>query len=302
MSVGVYGINRASDVSVDDIDIFYNYTSDVTVENLETFRLEPSEVLSEIELPENEQEDNRDNLLEGLYNLTLPATIFNQTGIYTIYIKPKTIFNEIVECGVLGSLPNVRGIVIDKNSVPENLRGNNALQGYKIEYYDVDTNEKIRNVVRHVVTSNRVVPITDNNSSTTQKSIRYRFDDVGSLIFLQLTPSSASNLKPNQIPFLGDSGQKIAITNTFFEPICLEVTMTDTDLNSVVDIVAGEQLKDVDNGILTHFNRDREIVSQFDLYKVEDRENGITLHEVKQRRENIDSSQDIQDIIDNTIE
>ncbi len=299
MSIGVYGINRPSDVTVDDIDIFYNYTSDRTVENLDMFRLNASDLLSEVQLPEDEQSENRDNLLEGLYNLTLPATIFNQLGIYTIYIKPKTIYSQIVECGTLASLPNIRGIVIDINSIPSELRGNNLLQGYRVEYYNYENNNKIRNTVRHIVTSNRVVPVTENNSTTTQKSIRYRFDDTGSLLFLQLTPSSSSNLKPNQIPFIGVSGQKISITNTFFEPICLEIEMVENDINSIVDIVAGEQIKDVDNGILTHFNSNREIIKQFDLYKIEDRENGIPLYEVKQKRENIDNSQDIQNIIDN---
>ena len=74
--------------------------------------------------------------------------------------------------------------------------------------------------------------------------------------------------------------------------------MVENDIDSIVDIVAGEQIKDVDNGILTHFDKNREIIKQFDLYKIEDRDNGITLHEVKQRRDNIDTSQNIQEIID----
>lgn len=299
MSIGVYGINRSSDVAIEDIEMFYNFTTDRNVENLDMIRLDPLDVLTELEIPENEREVGIDSLMEGLYNLTLPATIFNETGIYTIYIKPRTIKTEISECGVLSSLPNVRGIIIDKNEVPEELRENNGLQGYRVEYYNNDTNLKIRNVVRHIVTSNRVVPVTENNGSTSQKSVRYRFDDTGNLIFLQLTPNSASNLKPNQIPFIGVGGQKISLTNTFFNPICLEVEMVANDLDSVMDVIAGEQIKDVDNGILTHFNSDREIIKQFDLYKIEDRENGITLHEVKQNRDNIDTSQNIQDIIDN---
>lgn len=299
MSIGVYGINRNSDVSIEDIDIFYNFTTDRNIENLDMFRIDPLQVLSELQIPEDEQETGVDTLLEGLYNLTLPASIFNELGIYTIYIKPKSFKLNIEECGVLSSLPNIRGIIINKNDLPANLRENNALQGYRIEYYNNDTGLKIRNVVRHIVTSNTVVSVTENNGSTSQKSVRYRFDDTGNLIFLQLTPSSASNLKPSQIPFIGISGQKISINNTYFNPICLEVEMVENDINSVVDIVAGEQIKDVDNGILTHFDKNREITKQFDLYKIEDRNNGITLHEVKQKRDNIDTSQNIQEIIDN---
>ena len=299
MSIGVYGINRSSDVSIEDIDIFYNFTTDRNIENLDMFRIDPLQVLSELQIPEDEQETGVDTLLEGLYNLTLPASIFNELGIYTIYIKPKSFKLNIEECGVLSSLPNIRGIIINKNDLPANLRENNALQGYRIEYYNNDTGLKIRNVIRHIVTSNTVVSVNENNGSTSQKSVRYRFDDSGNLIFLQLTPSSASNLKPSQIPFIGVGGQKISITNTFFNPICLEVEMVENDIDSVVDIVAGEQIKDVDNGILTHFDKDREIIKQFDLYKIEDRNNGITLHEVKQKRDNIDTSQNIQEIIDN---
>jgi len=298
MSIGVYGINRSSDVSIEDIDIFYNFTTDRNIENLDMFRIDPLQVLSELQIPEDEQETGVDTLLEGLYNLTLPASIFNELGIYTIYIKPKSFKLNIAGCGVLSSLPNIRGIIINKDDLPANLRENNALQGYRIEYYNNDTGLKIRNVVRHIVTSNTVVPINENNGSTSQKSVRYTFDDSGNFIFLQLTPSSASNLKPSQIPFIGVGGQKISITNTFFNPICLEVEMVENDIDSVVDIVAGEQIKDVDNGILTHFDKDREIIKQFDLYKIEDRDNGITLHEVKQKRDNIDTSQNIQEIID----
>ena len=291
--------NFSDDVSIEDIDIFYNFTTDRNIENLDMFRIDPLQVLSELQIPEDEQETGVDTLLEGLYNLTLPASIFNELGIYTIYIKPKSFKLNIEECGVLSSLPNIRGIIIDKNDLPANLRENNALQGYRIEYYNNDTGLKIRNVIRHIVTSNTVVSVNENNGSTSQKSVRYRFDDSGNLIFLQLTPSSASNLKPSQIPFIGVGGQKISITNTFFNPICLEVEMVENDIDSVVDIVAGEQIKDVDNGILTHFDKDREIIKQFDLYKIEDRDNGITLHEVKQKRDNIDTSQNIQEIIDN---
>lgn len=299
MSVGVYGTNRPSDVLIEDIDVFYNYSTNRNVENLDIFRIESSEVLSELEIPLDERDNNTDSLLEGLYNFKLPATIFNELGIYTVYIKPKSIKTTISDCGVLSSLPNVRGILISINDIPDKLRSNNALQGYRVEYYNNDTGLKIRNTIRYIVTSNRVVPVNENNGSTSQKSTRYRFDDSGNLIFLQLTPSSASNIKPNQIPFIGVGGQHIQLSNTFFDPICLEIEMVDSDINTIVDIVAGEQIKDVDNGILTHFDKDRKIIKQFDLYKIEDRENGVSLHEVKQKRDTIDETQSIENIIEN---
>ena len=72
--------------------------------------------------------------------------------------------------------------------------------------------------------------------------------------------------------------------------------MVENDINTVVDIVGGEQIKDVDNGILTHYNKDREILKQFDLYEIKDDVGNVSLYEVKQRRDTIDSSQDFDQI------
>ena len=230
-----------------------------------------------------------------MYNLTLPATIFNQLGVYTIYIRPKVLKTIIIDCGVLSALPTVKGIVLNSNALPVELTTNNALQGYKIEYINSD-GTKLRNTVRYVVTSNRVVPVTENIGNTSQSVIRYRFDDSGSLIFLQLTPSSSSSVKPNVIPFIGTPNQIILMSNTHFNPLAVEVELVENDINTVVDIVGGEQIKDVDNGILTHYNKDREILKQFDLYEIKDDVGNVSLYEVKQRRDTIDSSQDFDQI------
>lgn len=298
MAVGNYGITRPADVDIDDIDIYYNYMINRETPNNEIFKLETSEILSGLVLPENEWGDERDeNLLEGLYNLRLPASTFSELGIYTIYIKPKRISLKISDCGVLSSLPNVKGIVINKNDLPEKLRENNALQGYRIEY--IGTNgEKIRNTVRYVVSSNKVSPITENVGNTSQKTIRYRFDDGDvSTLFIQLTPSSSYNVKPNTFPFIGSVGQKIILTNTFFTPLVIEVEMVENTIDTLIDLVAGEQVKDVKKGILTYYDKNREITKQFDLFEIKDSVDDVPLHEVKQRRENIDESQIFDDVV-----
>ena len=184
MATGIYGITRPADVSIDDIDVYYNYTPNRETVNNIIIKLNSSEILSYNYLPDDEQIVGNENLLEGLYNLRLPATVFGQLGLYTIYLKPKKVNTTIVDCSVLSSLPSVKGIVLDANDLPENLRANNALQGYRIEYVDESTNTKIRNVVRYVVTSNKVVPISENVGNTSQKAIRYRFDDTGTLLFV----------------------------------------------------------------------------------------------------------------------
>lgn len=297
MAVGIYGITRPADVSIDDIDIYYNYTPNRETVNNFIYKLNSSDLLSYNYLPEDEQIIGNENLLEGLYNLRLPASVFGQLGLYTIYIKPKKIDTIILDCSVLSSLPSVKGIVLDANELPEGLRANNALQGYRIEYVDPDTDNKIRNVVRYVVTANKVVPVTENVGNTSQKATRYRFDDSGTLMFLQLTPSSSSDVKPNASPFIGVPDQMILISNTFFSPLVIEVDMVQNTIDTLTDIVAGEQIKDINTGILTYYDSDRVITKQFNIYEIKDDVDNVPLYEVKEKRTNIDESQNFDDII-----
>lgn len=296
MAVGIYGTTRPADVSVDDIDVYYNYTPDRETLNDNIYKLNSSEILSYNYLPEDEEIANSDNLLEGLYNLRLPATVFGQLGIYTVYLKPKKITTTIVDCSVLSSLPTVKGIVLDANDISESLRANNALQGYRIEYIDPTTDEKIRNVARYVVTSNKVVPVSENVGNTSQKAIRYRFDDTGTLLFLQLTPSSSSDVKPNVSPFIGNPDQLIIISNTFFSPVVIEIDMVQNTIDTLTNYVAGEQIKDVDNGILTYYDEDRVITKQFNIYEIKDDVDNVPLYEVKEKRTNIDDTQDFDEV------
>lgn len=297
MAIGVYGTVRPADVTLDDISMYYNY-----VPNRETiadtiFSLNPIELITYNYLPDVEQIQNTENILEGLYNLKLPSTIFNQIGIYTIFIKPKTIPLIIVDCGVLSALPTTKGILIDINSIPEKLRYNNSLSGYRIEYIN-DDGTKLRNTVRYVVTSNKVVPIGENVGNTTQKTIRYRFDDSGTLLFLQLTPSSAPDVKPNILPFIGNIGKTILLTNTFFNPLTIEIEMVENTIDTLMDIVAGEQVKDVRNGIQTFYDRNRVIIKQHNLFEIKDDVTDVPLFEVRENRIVIDESQNFDNVID----
>ena len=306
MATGNYGINRPSDVNIEDIDMYYNYTPNRQTSNTDIIPLVATELLSYLYIPStdpnfipvvNQSLVENSNVLEGLYNLRLPASIFNQLGIYTIYIKPKLIMTTIVDCGVLSSLPTVNGIVIDLSTtpLPDNLKANNALQGFKIEYLNSD-NTKLRNVVRYVVTSNKVVPVSENVGNTSQKAVRYRFDDSGTLMFLQLTPSSSSDVKPNVLPFIGNIGGIILMTNTYFSPLVLEVTLVENTIDTLADIVGGEQIKDVQNGILTIYDKNRVITDQFNLFEIKDDVSNVPLFEVKEKRNSIDETQNFDNV------
>jgi hypothetical protein len=303
MSVGSFGNIRPSDVSINDIEIFYSYSSTRSNNNNEFIRVDANDLLQEINLPTDDElaGAGQENILEGLYNLNLPASTFNQLGFYTIYLRPKKFRLNLEDCGVLSALPNVKGLVIDSNVLPSDLVANNALQGYRVEYINSD-GTKLRNTSRYVVTANKVVPVTENIGNTSQSAIRYRFDDAGSLLFLQVTPSSSSNVKPNANPFIGNPGQTILLSSTAFNPLTVEIEFVENDIDTIVDFVGGEQIKDVDNGILTYYtldnNGNRQILKQFDLFEIKDDIGNVSLYEVKQERQSIDTSQDFGDITD----
>jgi len=154
----------------------------------------------------------------------------------------------------------------------------------------------LRNVVRYVVTSNKVSVSTENVGNTTQKAQRYRFDDSGTQLFLQLTPSSASDVKPNATPFIGNIGQTILISNTYFSPFVIELDLVENTIDTISDILAGEQVKDVQNGVLTYYDKNRVITKQFNLYEIKDDVHDVPLYEVKEKRTTIDESQNFTDV------
>ncbi|NJO59663.1 MAG: hypothetical protein HC836_15570 [Richelia sp. RM2_1_2] len=296
MAVGIYGSVRSSDIDVNDLDVFYTFVANREQEPTTVLRLTPSDVLTQLTLPTDEQVLSEENLLEGMYNLKLPANVFSDLGIYTIYIRPKQTRITIMDCGVLSALPTVKGIIIDGNDLDSDLTANNALQGYRIEYINSD-GTKLRNTARYVVTSNKVVPVTENVGNTSQTAVRYRFDDSGNLLFLQVTPSSASNVKPNATPFIGNPDQTILISNTNVNPLAIEVEFVENTVDTLVNLVASNQIKDVDNGILTQYDSDNNIIRQFNLFEIKDDIGNVPLYEVKERRTNIDFTQNFDDIV-----
>ncbi len=292
MSIGVYGNIKPSDVKTDDISVYYNYVPNRETNNSVFNSIVASDILTQVSLPTTESiAGYTENILEGLYDLKLPATVFSSAGIYTLYIKPKVIPAVISDCSVLSALPSVRGIVIETKYFNENQIKSNALQGFRIEYVNAD-GTKLRNVSRFVVTSNKVVPVTENVGNTTQKANRYRYDDSGTLLFLQLTPSSSSDVKPNQQPFMGTVGQTILISNTYFTPVTIEIEMVENTLDTIAQILVGEQINNVKDGMITYYDKNRKITNQFDLYIIKDSLDAVPQYEVKEKRTNIDATQD----------
>jgi hypothetical protein len=60
--------------------------------------------------------------------------------------------------------------------------------------------------------------------------------------------------------------------------------------------VAGEQIKDVQNGILTYYDENRVIMRQDNLYEIKDDVTNVPLFTIKEQRTNIDETQSFDSI------
>jgi hypothetical protein len=300
MAIGSYGTIRPSDVSPQDVEIIMNYTPTRDVTDQFVLTQLDAQTLLRPYFNNTETGGNAGvEVLGGLYNLTLPANQFNALGIYTLYIRPAQIRTVISDCGVLSALPNVKGIIIDISSVPTEYQNKfvpQGLVGFRIEYLNPD-GSKIPNFFRVVTSSFYCEPVVTNEVNTTQKSIRYRYVDGDSnLIFLTLSPSSSPTNKPNATPFIGQPNQDIIITNTFFNPITLEVEMVEYDISSLAIALYGNQTKSIDDGIYTIYDSQNNIYRQYNLYEIRDQFNAL-LYEVRQNRnDNIDFSKNFTNI------
>jgi hypothetical protein len=297
MAQGSYGIIRPSDVSPEDVEIYYHYvpgrTSDVTAE---LKRLNSSDVLTPVFHNVNTTDDSSApdvEILGGLYNLKLSSADFSELGVYTIHIRPKQIRTTITDCGILASLPSVRGLIIDLSNVSVTDRNkftSQGLVGYRIEYINSSDNKKIPNFYRIVTSSFYCTPIVSNLTSTSDKSIRYQYSEqVTSFLFLTVTPSSAPSNKPNTVPFIGLPSQKIILTNTFLNPTTIEVEMVEHDTTTLAHALYGNQSKAVSQGIYTIYDNNNNIYKQYNLYEVKDELNE-TLYEIREERTDIDET------------
>jgi hypothetical protein len=300
MAIGSYGTIRPSDVSPQDVEIIMNYTPTRDVTDQFVLTKLDAQTLLRPYFANTETGGNAGvEVLGGLYNLTLPANQFNALGIYTLYLRPAQIRTVITDCGVLSALPNVKGVIIDISNVPTEYQNKfvpQGLVGFRIEYLNPD-GSKIPNFFRVVTSSFYCEPVVTNEVNTSQKSIRYRYVDGDSnLIFLTLSPSSSPTNKPNATPFIGQPNQNIIITNTFFNPITLEVEMVEYDISSLAIALYGNQTKSIDDGIYTIYDSQNNIYRQYNLYEIRDQFNAL-LYEVRQNRnDNIDFSKNFTNI------
>jgi hypothetical protein len=297
MATGNYGTIRPADVSVEDVEIFYSYTpSRESITSVELTSLDPAQVLIPATNPNNITE-----IFGGLYTLKLPTSVFGTKGYYTIIIRPKQIRVTIQDCAVLIDNQDVKGIVFDINQIPLELQNrfeNGNLVGYRVEYIKEQTGtgqDKIQNLFRLITSNNRALPITQNQGNS-NASQAYTFNDNSTSVFCTVTPASAPSFKPNATPFIGNPQQEVIITNTFFNPVMMEIEMVEFDEETLAYALFSNQTKSLEDGIYTIYNFGNEIYRQYNLYEVKDQFSGKPLFEVREQKFTIDPTKDFDDI------
>lgn len=288
-----------------DAEIYYYYRPTRSSESKDTIGFRKIEDVSQV-LTNCELENpiiGSDKILPGMYTLKLPVTIFGKPGIYTVYITPKEIECTILDIGALAAYPDIRGLVIDTNTIdPEyqSLFANDNLTGYRIEYFDYDPQNggTVRQEYFRLITSNgRCQPLSQNLTGNNSNSTGYTYNANGTLCFLTVTPSTAPSFKSNALPYIGKPSQKIVVKNTKFDPVCLEIEVADHDIETISVMLEGEQIRNLENGRVTTYNFDGEIYKQFEYSTVKDNYNRKEIAEAKLNKDgNIDRSLDLDTI------
>ena len=297
MASGNYGTIRPADVSINDVEIFYSYTPNrELVVDVQLIPLNPAEVLIPASNPSNVNE-----IFGGLYTLKLPTNVFWAKGFFNIIIRPRQIRTTIQDCSVLIDNQDVKGIVFDINQIPLDLQNrfeNGNLVGYRVEYLKEETGtgqDKIQNLFRIITSNNRALPVTQNQGNS-NASVAYTFNDNSTSVFCTVSPSSAPSIKPNAIPFIGNPQQEVIITNTFFDPVMLEIEMVEFDDETLAYALFSNQTKSLEDGIYTIYNFGNQIYRQYNLYEVKDQFSGKPLFEVREQKFTIDPTKDFDDI------
>lgn len=290
---GIYGTIKPAYLTdnniATDVEVLYSYRKNRGVESGDddTFKKLDSSVLTPAKLENGE-------IVPGAFNLQLPLNEFGEKGIYTVYIRPKEVEAMIMDVGVLAAYPDVRGIVL-QTFTNENspLNTNGALTGYRVEYFGFNG---VRSEDYSIITSsNKASTIIQNVVATNQKAVRYRFDDASNLIFCTLSPSAAPAFNANTLPYIGRANETIRLVNTKFEPLLIEIEMVEHDEETISIMLEGDQIRNLDNGLITTYNFDHEIYRQHEYLTIKET-TGKNLYDVKRTREDIDTSQDFDEI------
>lgn len=287
MAVGIYGTKKLASVDFNDVDILYAYSaSREVVGDLQFQPMYGS--ITENELRKLAGSD-------GAYKLRLPATIFNRLGFYTVILKPKTFQTQIVDCSVVVTNTDTeiqiskKGIIIPKL----NFQDTGSLIGYRVEYID-ENGIKIKNFHR-IITSSDLVSVSVNTQNNQPNNTTYVLNPNGNNLFLTVSPDESSLISNQQQPSLGSAGQQILISNTFFDPVMIEVEMVDQNIRTLGRILTGNSIRDNLSGRLSYFDEQGNLWKQ---YLMTTRKNQFGTGEIDIKRElsDLDFNQTFNDL------
>jgi len=159
------------------------------------------------------------------------------------------------------------------------------LCGWRVEYYNNSGQQQ--DYFKIITSNNYCQSVMDNLSTTSQKSLSYRFTDSSNLIFCTLSPSSATKVKAGVLPYIGTTGEQIALVNTKFNSQLIEIDMVDTDLSMLATMLNGEQALNLDKGLMTTYNPDRTILSQTEIVQVKDGYTNKPVYTLRRNRSNV---------------
>jgi hypothetical protein len=257
MAVGTYGAVKLADADFNDVDVLYAYSS--SRESLGDIQFQP--------LYNSVTNDEFRKMLggDGGYKLRLPASIFNRLGFYMLLVRPKVFQTQIVDCSFVIT-NNDQEIQISKKGIviPKlQFQNTGSLVGYQIEYFD-DNGVKIKNFHR-IITSSDLVSVNPNNNTTNASSTTYVLDPNGNQLFLTLTPDEASLITSEISADLGKSGQQILLSNTFFDPVMIEVEMVDQSIKTLSYALYGQSTRDLETGVYSVFDEEGNLYKQYNL-------------------------------------
>lgn len=287
MAVGTYGAVKLADVDFNDVDVLYAYS-----ENRETLGETQFQPLF------NSVTNNEFRKMfggDGGYRLRLPASVFNKLGFYTILIRPKVFQTQIVDCSFVITNNDQelqiskKGIVIPKLQ----FQSTGSLIGYQVEYFD-DNDNKIKNFHR-IITSSDLVSVNPNNNTTNASSTTYVLDPNGNQLFITLTPDEASLITNTISADLGKAGQKILLSNTFFDPVMIEVEMVDQDVKTLSYALYGNSSRDLGTGVYTIYDENGNLYKQYNLLTQKNQFTNANI-DVREERTNINRNQTFDDL------
>lgn len=283
MSIGIFGTKRMADISTNDCDILYSFSPNK--EQLGDTSFKPL-------FPTITDADLKKMLgADGVYKLRLPADKFNQLGFYSILIKPKTIETVVQDCSYVVSSDN-DNIKISKKGIvipAAQFQSAGSIVGFQIEYFDKN-NVKIKNLHR-IITSSELVSISTTNNTINQGASSYTLDQGGTNLFLTVTPDEPSLISSNSPIDIGQKGQTILISNTYFDPIAIEVEMTDVTIKTLGFGIFGNSTRDLETGILSYFDDQNRIYRQYNLYTTK-KQFGNGNIDIREQRSIINLNQD----------